>query len=177
MVPVAEIFELRWRVLRPGMPREAAVFPEDEEPAAFHIAAYDEAGAVQGCVTFFPEPLPENAGGTDGGGTEPTGTPAMPGTPTTPGASAAPGPAHRFRGMASAPGVRGLGYGKAVLRAGLAEAAARGAGPVWCNGRTPARGFYEHHGFNAVGPEFSLGSVGPHHLFVIEPGAGEAGRR
>ncbi|MEU4212667.1 GNAT family N-acetyltransferase [Streptomyces sp. NPDC026206] len=139
LVPVGEIFALRHAVLRPGLPAGAAVFPEDAAPGTFHVAAYDEEGAVRGCVTFVPEPLP-------GTGEE----------------------AYRFRGMASDPAVRGLGYGVAVLRAGLAEAAARGAALVWCNGRTAARGFYERHGFEARGEEFAIEGIGPHAVFTIK---------
>ncbi|AEW93907.1 MULTISPECIES: GNAT family N-acetyltransferase [Streptomycetaceae] len=140
VVPVEEIFELRRAVLRPGRPPGSAVFAEDAEPATFHIAAYTPDGALAACVTFFPEPLPGEEG-----------------------------PAYRFRGMASAPELRGHGYGAAVLRAGLAEAAARGARIVWCNGRTSARGFYEHHGFAVGGDEFMIEGVGPHFLFTIKP--------
>ncbi|MFC5720120.1 GNAT family N-acetyltransferase [Streptomyces gamaensis] len=141
VVPVAEIFGLRHPVLRPGLPAEAAVYPEDGDPRTFHVAAYDGAGAVRACVTFFPDPFPHPAPGTDA--------------------------AWRFRGMGSHPDVRGLGYGAAVLRAGLAEAAARGAGLVWCNGRTSARGFYERLGFTATGEEFVLAPSGPHHVFSL----------
>jgi predicted N-acetyltransferase YhbS len=139
VVPVEEIFALRWAVLRTGMPRESAVYPEDSRDEAFHIAAYDGDGAVQGCVTFFPDPLPGEA--------------AL---------------AYRFRGMGSAPEVRGQGFGAAALKAGLRESAARGAELVWCNGRTSATGFYEHFGFTAVGEEFVLQPSGPHYVFVTK---------
>ncbi|MEV4441473.1 GNAT family N-acetyltransferase [Streptomyces sp. NPDC049577] len=139
LVPVAEILPLRHAVLRPGLPPGAAAFPGDSAPGTFHVAAYDEAGAVRACVSFFPEQPSWDA-------------PA----------------AYRFRGMASDPAVRGRGYGVAVLRAGLAEAAARGAGLVWCNGRTGARGFYEHHGFTVVGEEFDVPGVGPHFVFTAK---------
>jgi GNAT superfamily N-acetyltransferase len=138
-VPVEEIFALRWAVLRTGMPREAAVYPEDARPDTFHIAAYDEHGQVRGCVTFFPDDLPGEAA-----------------------------PAYRFRGMGSAPEVRGQGFGAAALKAGLRECAARGAELVWCNGRTSATGFYEHLGFTAVGEEFVLEPSGPHYVFVTK---------
>lgn len=153
VVPVSEILGLRWEVLRPGLPREAAVFPEDADPAAFHVAAYEadagEGAPVLGCATFFPDPFP--------------------------GAAAT---AYRFRGMAAAPAARGRGFGTAVLRAGTAEAAARGAGLLWCNGRTEARGFYERHGFSVRGGEFVIEGVGPHLVFVREigSGGGSAGR-
>ncbi|MDF9813092.1 hypothetical protein [Streptomyces sp. SPB162] len=89
VVPVEEIFELRWAVLRTGLPRETAIYPEDSRESTFHVAAYDDEGAVQACVTFFPDTLP--------------------------GEDVA---AYRFRGMGSGPEVRGAGYGAAVLRAG-----------------------------------------------------------
>ncbi|MFR9756949.1 GNAT family N-acetyltransferase [Streptomyces sp. TR06-5] len=145
VVPVADILDLRWQVLRPGLPRDAAVFPEDEQPGAFHIAAYDDAepapgaaGGVSGCGSFFPEACP-----------------AVPGDG-----------AYRIRGMASAPGQRGRGFGAAVLDAGTREAAARGARLMWCNGRTGARGFYERHGYTTVGDEFVIEGVGPHFVFA-----------
>lgn len=138
VVPVEEIFALRWAVLRTGMPREAAVYPEDSRGDTFHVAAYGDDGAVLGCVTFFPDPLPGEAA-----------------------------PAYRFRGMGTDPAVRGLGFGAAVLRAGLAEAAAHGAELVWCNGRTSATGFYERLGFTASGDEFTVEPSGPHYVFTI----------
>lgn len=143
VVPVEEIFALRWAVLRTGMPREAAVYPEDALADAFHVAAYDDEGRVRACVTFFPDPLPGEAA-----------------------------TAYRFRGMGSAPEVRGLGFGAGALRAGLREAAARGAQLAWCNGRTSATGFYEHFGFTAVGEEFVLEPSGPHFVFVTKDLAG-----
>ncbi|MCZ4096298.1 GNAT family N-acetyltransferase [Streptomyces sp. So13.3] len=139
VVPVEEIFELRWAVLRTGLPRETAIYPEDSRESTFHVAAYDDEGAVQACVTFFPDTLP--------------------------GEGAA---AYRFRGMGSAPEVRGQGYGAAVLQAGLAEATVRGAELVWCNGRTSAQGFYEHLGFTATGEEFIVEPSGPHFIFMIK---------
>jgi GNAT superfamily N-acetyltransferase len=152
VVPVEEIFALRWAVLRTGMPREAAVYPEDSRGSTFHMAAYDTEGRVRGCATFFPDPLPGETA-----------------------------PAYRFRGMGTAPEVRGRGFGAAVLEAGLRECADRGAGLVWCNGRTSATGFYERLGFTATGEEFTVEPSGPHYTFVTEvgkvaevTGAGEA---
>jgi GNAT superfamily N-acetyltransferase len=162
VVPVEEIFALRWAVLRTGMPRETAVYPEDSRGDTFHIAVYDDEagdegsgggsgggsaeagneggpGTVKGCVTFFPDPMP--------------GETAL---------------AYRFRGMGSAPEVRGRGYGAAALNAGLREAAARGAELGWCNGRTSATGFYEHLGFTAIGEEFTIQPSGPHYIFVTK---------
>lgn len=37
---LGEIFQLRWDVLRPGRPREAAQFPGDEAPETIHVGAF-----------------------------------------------------------------------------------------------------------------------------------------
>lgn len=139
VVPVEEIFALRWAVLRTGLPRETAVYPEDARPGTFHIAAYDETGAVMGCATFFPDVYPGEAA-----------------------------PAYRFRGMGSAPEVRGQGFGGAALTAGLRECAARGATLVWCHGRTSATDFYRHMGFERVGEQYEIQPSGPHYDFVTK---------
>jgi GNAT superfamily N-acetyltransferase len=148
VVPVDEIFALRWAVLRTGLPRETAVYPEDARPDTFHIAAYDETGAVLGCATFFPDPPPDHVGWYP-----------HPGEAAT---------AYRFRGMGSAPEVRGQGFGGAALTAGLRECAARGATLVWCHGRTSATDFYRHMGFERVGEEFEIQPSGPHYDFTTK---------
>lgn len=136
------IFPLRHAVLRTGLPEHAARYPEDALPDTFHLAAWDGADRVVGCVTFFPDPWP-----------------------------GAPGAVcYRFRGMGTDPRVRGQGYGAALLAAGVAAAAERGAELVWCNGRTSARGFYERAGFQAHGEEFTLEPSGPHYVFTHRVG-------
>ncbi|MBZ4019128.1 GNAT family N-acetyltransferase [Streptomyces purpurogeneiscleroticus] len=142
-VPRAEIFDLRWSVLRPGLPAEAALYSEDADPGVFHMAAYD-GDTLAACATFFPDPVP--------------GEEAV--------------PAYRFRGMASSPEARGRGFGAAVLRAGIEEAARRGAQRVWCNGRVSARGFYERMGFTTDGATFEIVPSGAHHRFVFKIATG-----
>jgi GNAT superfamily N-acetyltransferase len=46
------LHDLRLRVLRPGRPPEAAVFPGDEDPATVHLGAFDEAGQCLGIATL-----------------------------------------------------------------------------------------------------------------------------
>lgn len=55
-VSLDEIVDLRWRVLRPGLPRETAIFAEDALPGTFHVA-YLDGDTVVSCVTFVPEDL------------------------------------------------------------------------------------------------------------------------
>jgi GNAT superfamily N-acetyltransferase len=74
----------------------------------------------------------------------------------------------RLRGMASDPAVRGQGYGALALTGALDYARDRGARRIWCNARTPAVGFYERHGFRAVGDEFSIEHAGPHYVMVLD---------
>jgi ribosomal protein S18 acetylase RimI-like enzyme len=68
----------------------------------------------------------------------------------------------RVCGMATAPGERGRGVGRAVLDELLEHARASGGTRVWCNARVPARSFYERPGFHAVSGVFELPSIGPH---------------
>jgi predicted GNAT family N-acyltransferase len=76
--------------------------------------------------------------------------------------------AWRVRGMATDPDRgRGTGAGGALLTAALDHARAHGATRVWCNARTPARGFYERYGFAVEGEEFDLPRIGPHHVMSL----------
>jgi predicted N-acetyltransferase YhbS len=125
-------------VLRPHLPREAALYPEDAGPDVFHLAERRD-GHIVSCVTFFPEP-----------------------------AEGVAEPAWRLRGMATAPELRGQGLGGALLEAGVAEVLRRGGRAVWCNGRTMAVPFYRRHGFTPRGEEFEVPPIGPHYRLVRE---------
>lgn len=48
---IDEIIDLRHRVLRQGLPREAAIFSGDDAPASLHFGAFLNGQAV-GCATF-----------------------------------------------------------------------------------------------------------------------------
>jgi GNAT superfamily N-acetyltransferase len=72
----------------------------------------------------------------------------------------------RLRGMASAPDVRGQGYGAAALQGAVEYATERGARRLWCNARSAAVGFYERYGWRTVGEEFHLDPIGPHYVMV-----------
>jgi GNAT superfamily N-acetyltransferase len=50
-----EIADLRHRILRPGLPRESAIFPGDALPTSQHFGAFDGSNAVC-CATFHLEP-------------------------------------------------------------------------------------------------------------------------
>lgn len=75
-------------------------------------------------------------------------------------------PGWRLRGMATAPAVRGQGYGADLLARGLEELRGRGSPLLWCNARTTALGFYERYGFRRRGEEFDVPPLGPHYLLT-----------
>jgi ribosomal protein S18 acetylase RimI-like enzyme len=132
-IGAAEVRPLRHVVLRPGRLFEETAFPGDDEAASAHFGAFRGAELLA-VATLLDAPHPERAGER----------------------------ACQLRGMASAPHVRGEGYGAAVLDACVAEARARGAALVWCNAREAALGFYRRHGFVATGERFEIPGIGPH---------------
>ena len=68
----------------------------------------------------------------------------------------------RLRGMATDPGVRGAGFGAALLAWCIEHAAAAGGSEVWCNARMVAVDFYRRFGFQVVSEEFDIPGIGPH---------------
>lgn len=133
-IDAADTRPLRQRVLRPHQPIDALVYPGDDAPNALHLGAFQD-GRIIGIASLALEPF-----------------------------ALAPGEAnvYRLRGMATDPALRGQGIGGAVLEAGIAQVAKRGARLVWCNARVPAEGFYERHGFRREGKPFELPEIGPH---------------
>lgn len=135
LVPPAETYELRGRVLRPGAPPERVHLAADDAPDVAAFAARNAAGTVVGTAIVYPE--------------------ACPWAPDRP-------DAWRLRGMATAEDRRGRGVGRLVLDAVLAHVAAGGGTLVWCNARVPARRFYERAGFVPHGDEWIDPEIGPH---------------
>lgn len=130
----ADVIPLRHQVLREGKPRESAIFAGDELAATTHWGACAEDGRILAVATLMRSPKP--------------------------GSSL---PAWQVRGMASAPEVRGQGFGAAVLQAVMVYVASQEPGAVlWCNARVGALGFYRAQGFETEGPEFEIAGVGPH---------------
>lgn len=126
VVTGADTRELRRQVLRPSWP-PGSVMHGDDDPAAVHIAALDDDGAVVGACLLLDRPYPNRPGR--------SGT-------------------WQLRGMATAAGRRGRGIGTAVLAGALGELAARSANLVWCEARVSAVDFYAQHGFVADGAAY-----------------------
>jgi thiamine transport system ATP-binding protein len=134
---------LRAAVLRNDTPNRDVVLAGDDDPTTFHLGARDRTGRLVGVSTWLARPLP----GEDGS------------------------PGVQLRGMATAPDVRGRGFGDAILDAGITRV--RAVAPdavVWARARDTALGFYRRHGFEVVEPGFvDETSALPHHVIVLRP--------
>jgi len=137
-IAAAETIAVRWPVLRPGFPRETAVFDGDDAATTLHFGAFD-GDMLLGVASIYLVPCPEKI-------------PAQPDVSR----------AFQLRGMATLPEVRGAGFGKALLDACVAAARKNGAAILWCNARTSAADFYAKNGWRIVGAEFDIPTVGPH---------------
>ena len=136
-IDVARIRELRHAVLRPFEPPEQILYGGDDAPDTLHAGAFDGEVLV-GIASLCREPLP---------------------------GSSAVGQ-WRLRGMATLPGVRGRGHGRALLGACIAHARELGGVLIWCNARVVALGFYAHLGFVAQGEQFEIVPIGPHYVMT-----------
>jgi len=133
-ITAEETLPLRLAILRPGLPRETAIFPNDEAQTSRHFGAFSE-GELVGVATMHFSPLLDQPDFDS---------------------------AYQVRGMATVPELRGSGVGRALLEACVQAAKDSGAQWMWCNARTPAMGFYARHGFTARGGVFDLPNAGPH---------------
>jgi GNAT superfamily N-acetyltransferase len=134
-----EVIDLRLAVLRPGFPREAAVFPLDRDAGTHHFVAVAVADAVAdgrivGCVTLSRRAW-ENQHD-----------------------------AIQLRAMAVAEVFRGGGVGRRLL-ARVDEHVRTLATPpplLWCNARVSAIGFYQRCGWTVASDVFDSPPAGPH---------------
>jgi predicted GNAT family N-acyltransferase len=138
-----EIIALRAEVIIAGTGRDSPYFEGDDAPETVHVGAFD------------------------------AGTGACIGCATFLRSSWEGAPAWKLRGMATAPGSRRRGAGRALLA--CAEGHLRAISEVdvlWCNAREAAAGFYERLGWQRVGEAFDVPGVGIHYRMTTRLGAG-----
>lgn len=160
----AEIVDLRWRVLRGGLPRPEAVFPGDDLPTSLHYAAIEVAAAAAAAAAVaVAVAVPVIEAAPPGVAESSSAAPRVVSCATMHLEPWEDEPAYRLRGMATEDGYRGLGLGRALL--GLAEDDVRRDTPVrlfWCNARTPALAFYQRQGWEVRSGVFDIPTAGPH---------------
>lgn len=139
-----ETIPLRHAVLRPDATPAECVFPGDDDVLTFHAGAELDDRVVS-IASVYRESRPAAAAGN---------------APCA--EDHAAGTAWRVRGMATEPGLRRTGAGRAALEACILHAREQGASLVWCNARIEAVGFYERLGWIALGARFEIPTVGPH---------------
>lgn len=140
-VTLDRIIDLRRRILRAGLPIEAARFDGDNDPHTTHYAAFvthegnKPTGRPIGCASFMLN-MYEKV------------------------------PAWQLRGMATEPGYQGTGVGAQVLAAAERELSSNPEYAyiemMWCNAREPAVRFYEKNGWKRVSDVFDIPTAGPH---------------
>jgi GNAT superfamily N-acetyltransferase len=137
-ITAADTHDLRRRVLREGTRSDVLVWDGDDEPTTFHLGAR-AAGELVAISTWLLRRYPDR--------------PAE--------------DAFQLRGMATDPAQRGTGIGSRLLLDGLDRCAGHGATLVWARARLTALTFYEGHGFEPVGPEYTDLTTGLRHRDIL----------
>lgn len=109
------------------------MLPGDDDPSTYHLAAVDRDRIV--CIGSFYE----------------ASHPHIPGSRQ-----------FQLRGMATDEDHRRQKLGAKLLDRGMEIARQRGGDVMWCNARTGAISFYQAQGFEQIGEEFDIPTVGPH---------------
>ena len=139
-INAAETHLLRRLVLRANDPASDVHYPQDDDPASFHLGVELE-GELVAVASFTPAATPYREGAS----------------------------AWQLRGMAVEGSRQGGGTGTALMREARERIVRSGASVLWCNARDTASGFYARLGFETHGPGFVTADSGlPHHVMVLD---------
>lgn len=134
----SEILKVRLDILRKGMTLEDCHFSGDNDPESIHFAAF-ASDHIIGCCTLTVNPQ-----------------------------STIKDSYYQLRGMAVLEDYQGSGIGRKLLLAAESKLIELGQKVLWFNARTPAVGFYQKYGYQALGNEFIIEGVGPHYKMLKE---------
>ena len=133
------IVDLRHRMLRAGLPKEAGQFPGDDAPSTWHVGVFtsrEENGGPLSCASFMLNSYKDE-------------------------------PAWQLRGMCTASAHQSKGLGGKLLACAETEIIKdSNVRLFWCNARVPALRFYERHGWKVDSEEFDIPTAGPHRKMV-----------
>ena len=137
-LPLADVLDLRIRVLRKGTPSSNPSYVEDDDPSTVHLGVRNDIGVIA-VSSWIDRPYP----------VEPTLR------------------AVQLKGMAIDENLQGSGIGRLILNAGETRATERGAVIVWARARDAAMDFYVKCGYRMVGDMFMDDATGlPHHIVM-----------
>ncbi len=134
-VSAEQTLVLRTQILRPGHAPDARLFGVDDAEQTRHFGAFDGAEIVGACY------IVRRAAPFDSGAR-----------------------AWMLRGMAVETKRQGQGVGALLVRFVMDEAVGDNIEVLWFNARRIAVGFYKKLGFDVLGEEFDIPTVGPHFL-------------
>lgn len=140
-ITATDTHDLRRRILRSGTPTDVVVWEGDDDPSTWHLGVRTAEGELVAISSWMLRRYPDRPGE----------------------------PAYQLRGMATDPSHRGTGTSSALLLAGLERCAAAGASLVWARARVAALAFYERHGFEPVGTEYTDLTTGLPHRDILRP--------
>lgn len=127
-----EILQVRWNILRAGMPVESAHFPGDDAPETIHVGAFVETTGINvGCASFMRADWQGQ-------------------------------PAWQLRGMAVIDALQGQGIGALLLAEAEELARVGPVRQLWCNAREGAVRFYLKLGWELASERFEVPTAGPH---------------
>lgn len=137
-IAAGDTHPLRRSVLRDGTTSDQVVFDGDDESTTFHLGVRD-GGDLIAISTWMARRYPD--------------LPAITG--------------YQLRGMAIDPGRRTGGVGSLLLGGGIDRCCSQAAELVWARARMSALGFYERHGFETRGPEYTDLTTGIPHIDIV----------
>ena len=74
------------------------------------------------------------------------------------------GSQYQLRGMATAPGQQGRGYGRRLVLEAEKRLKQMAVDLLWCNARVVALEFYTKLGYEKMGEQFDVPQIGPHYV-------------
>ena len=134
-INASDTYQIRNLVLRPGRPVEDCYFTHDDDEQTFHLGAFIDSQLVSVASFYFER-----------------------------NETLEDEYQYRLRGMATLPEHRGKGLSSSLLKTAFPIIKQNFCKLLWCNARSEAQGFYQKVGFEKVGEEFEIPTVGPHYM-------------
>lgn len=135
IIPTSDTYPIRQAVLRPGRAIETCYFEGDHLPTTLHFGA-DLDYKLVGVASLYSNPNTFI-------------------TASNP---------YQLRGMAVLDGLQGKQIGSKLLLTAEDYVKNNKGDLLWFNARSSAVKFYQKHGFQLFGAEFTIPDVGPHYL-------------